>query len=228
MTGSTLLTYIFHRLMADLLSNGGKAEVFDRCKQLQVDLGWEFDPKCDPAYEMDAVAVLTNSGGHIRHRLDLVTYDSENLITLDGEEHPCSYDESVIGPATYGDQEVAPGVGRVEFLVDLSKTDKRVKVIHFALCLYWDETNLRDVRRSYNFGKLSNVYISFKEQSTGKELLRHQLNILNVNNCKGAVIGQLCRKGDSWRYAAKGIGLKNGWEDILNRFANAPMEALDF
>ena len=41
MTGSTLLTYIFHRLMADLLSNGGKAEVFDRCKQLQVDLGYE-------------------------------------------------------------------------------------------------------------------------------------------------------------------------------------------
>ena len=87
-TGSTLLTFIFHRLMADLLSNGGKAEVFDRCKQLQVDLGWEFDPMCDPSYEMDAVAVLTNSGGHIRHRLDLVTYESENLITLDGEEHP--------------------------------------------------------------------------------------------------------------------------------------------
>ena len=135
MTGSTLLTYIFHRLMAVLLSNGRQAEIIDRCKQLRVNLGWEFDPKCDPAYEMDAVAVLTNSGGHIRHRLDLVTYDSENLITLDGEEHPCSYDESVIGPATYGDQEVAPGVGRVEFLVDLSKINESRLSISPCVCI---------------------------------------------------------------------------------------------
>ena len=215
-------------MMAELLTTKGRADFLDTGKQLRVELGWQYDPSCDPPYELDVVAVLTNSGGHIRHRLDIVTYDSDNKIMLDGEEHSCSYDESVIGPAAYSDDEVAPGVGRNVLLVDLSKTDKRIKTIYFGLCLYWDETDLRDVRRSYHFGHLSNVYIALKDQQSGKELFRYRLDSLEANNCKGAELGKLYRKGDCWRFMPFIKGLKNGWDDILSRYANGPMEALDF
>lgn len=214
--------------MTEIVSARGKAESLGPCRQLTVEMGWESDPGCDPAYELDPVAVLTNSGGHIRHRLDLVVYDSDNTISIDGEEHPCSYDESVIGPSAFADVEVGPGVGRQTVLVDLNKTDDRVKTIFFALCLYWDESDARDKRRWYHFGQLSNVYIALRDRASGKVLCRHVINPRMVNNCKGVELGKLYRRGDGWRFMATDKGLQNGWEDILDRYANGPLEALDF
>ena len=214
--------------MAEVLAARDRVDILDQTWQLKIEMGWVSDPNCDPAYELDAVAVLTNSGGHIRHRLDLVTYDSENTITFNGEEHPCSYDESVIGPSAYEDDEVAPGVGRTTLFVDLHKTDERVKTILFALCLFWNETNPRDKRLQYHFGELSNIYISLKDQNTDQELVRFVLDPQAVNHCKGAERGKLYRRGDSWRFMAIEQGLKNGWEDIMDLYAKGPLESPDF
>lgn len=210
--------------MAINLIKGQRVQLDAALTQLKVQLGWHVNPKANPPFDLDASTFLLNSSGQVGCEEDFVFYGSKYTITTpDGETRPVSKDQSVLGSVDdLGDDNDESGEGKEEILVDLTKTDRDIFEIIFAVSIYWDKNDAMNAslapRVKYNFGQVRNAYIQIVNNKTDEVICRYDLDE-DFSTDKGVEFGRLYRRNGEWKFQAIGESHKDGLEPMVLKYA---------
>lgn len=204
--------------MAINLVKGQRVEV--GLTHIKVEMGWKVNPTANPPYDLDASTFLLGANGEIENEYDFVFYGSPNKTTVNGEERPCSIDQSVLGSVDdIGDDDDNSGEGNEEIEVDLTKTSSNVKEILFTVSIYFNPNDHNDPRIRYNFGQVRDAYILIKNANTDEVICRYDLDE-DFSTDKGVEFGRLYRRGTEWKFQAVGEAHKDGLEPIVRKYAS--------
>ena len=210
--------------MAINLIKGQRVQLGAALTQLKVQLGWRVNPNANPPFDLDASTFLLNSSGQIDCEENFVFYGSPNTLTMqDGTKRPVSKDHSVLGSVDdLGDDDDGSGEGNEEILVNLTKTDKSVQEILFAVSIYWDKNDTKSPslapRARYNFGQVRNAYIQIVNDKTNEVICRYDLDE-DFSTDKGVEFGRLYKRNGEWKFQAIGEPHKDGLEPMVRKYA---------
>lgn len=210
--------------MAINLVKGQRVQLNATLSNLKVQLGWMVNPNANPPYDLDASTFLLNSNGQVDCEEDFVFYGSNNKLKMkDGSMRPTSKDQSVIGSVDdLGDDDDGSGEGNEEILVDLTKTNKKVTEIIFAVSIYWSQEDAMNPtlasRMRYNFGQVRNAYIQIVNATNNETICRYDLDE-DFSTDKGVEFGRLYRRNGEWKFQAIGEPHKDGLEPMVRKYA---------
>ena len=211
--------------MAINLIKGQRVQLDATLSQLKVQLGWRVNPNANPPFDLDASTFLLRDNGQIGCEEDFVFYGSNNTMTMkDGSTRPVSKDQSVLGSVDdLGDDDDGSGEGSEEIFVDLTKTDRKVTEILFAVSIYWDKndekTSSLAPRTKYNFGQVRNAYIQIVNVANDEVICRYDLDE-DFSTDKGVEFGRLYRRNNEWKFQAIGEPHKDGLEPMVRKYAS--------
>ena len=99
-----------------------------------------------------------------------------------------------------------------EIFVDLSKLPEEYDRLVFVVNIY------QAVERKQHFGMIKNAFIRIVDNETNTELCRYNLSE-NYEGMYAMVVGEVYKKGDTWKFNAVGSGTKDtGLKDLSQRF----------
>ena len=205
------------------LEKGQRLQLEHSLSKIKVQLGWKVNPNANPPYDLDVSTFLLNTVGQVGCEEDFVFYGSNNTITMpDGKARPTSKDQSVIGSMDdLGDDD--DGEGSEEIDVDLTKTNRFVAEIVFAVSIYWDKNDENDPnlapRSKYNFGQVRNAFIQIVNAQNNTVICRYDLDE-DFSTEKGVEFGRLYRRNGEWKFQAIGEPHKDGLEPIVRKYAS--------
>lgn len=154
--------------------------------KVAVGLGWDVSAARGPAYDLDAMAVVVGSDGHLLSKGHLCFFNNKQ--TPDGSVR------------TLGDNLTGVGSGDDETIqVDLTRVDDRAQKIVFWVNIY-DAAN-----RKQSFEQVKNAFVRLYDQDTKKELCRFELKD-NFFLETAVEFAELNRVGNSWEFKAIGKG----------------------
>jgi tellurium resistance protein TerD len=73
------------------------------------------------------------------------------------------------------------------------------------------------IKKSQNFGQVSNAFIRIYDLDTNVEIAKYNLDE-NFSTETAIEFGRLYKKDNSWRFKAVGTGYNNGLQDFVNLF----------
>ncbi|MCO1659562.1 TerD family protein [Pseudonocardia humida] len=163
-----------------------------------VGLGWDVRTTTGADYDLDASAILLNSGGRVISDSHFVFFN--NLTSPDGTvEHT-------------GDNLTGEGEGDDEVIkVNLAAMAPEVDKIVFPVSIYD-----ADARRQ-SFGQVVNAYIRVVNETDGRELTRFDLSE-DASTETALVFGELYRRGPEWKFRAVGQGYASGLAGIARDY----------
>ncbi|WP_066942825.1 TerD family protein [Streptomyces lushanensis] len=183
------------------LAKGGNVSLSKEAPGLTavlVGLGWDARSTTGLDYDLDASALLVDSGGKVLSDQHFIFYN--NLKSPDGSvEHT-------------GDNLTGEGEGDDESLkVDLSAVPADVSKIVFPVSIHDAES------RGQSFGQVRNAFIRVVNQAGGAELARYDLSE-DAATETAMVFGELYRHGEEWKFRAVGQGYASGLAGIAADF----------
>ncbi|MBO2446431.1 TerD family protein [Actinomadura barringtoniae] len=183
------------------LAKGGNVSLTKAAPNLtavSVGLGWDVRATTGADFDLDASALLLNSGGKVMSDQHFVFFN--NLKSPDGSvEHT-------------GDNLTGEGEGDDESInVDLTGVPAECERIVFPVSIY-DADN-----RSQNFGQVRNAFIRIVDRSDNNELARFDLTE-DASTETAMVFGELYRHGGEWKFRAVGQGYASGLAGIATDF----------
>ena len=188
--------------MAISLQKGQKVDLTKgnpNLSKIVVGLGWDtnkYDGGAD--FDLDAAAFLLGSNGKVIRDEDFVFYN--NLKHDSG---------SVLH---MGDNLTGEGEGDDEQIkVDLSKVPSNIEKISFTVTIHEADS------RHQNFGQVSNAFIRIVDETTNREIIRHDLGE-DFSVETAVVVGELYRRGGEWKFNAIGSGFKGGLAALGRNF----------
>jgi len=200
--------------MAINLIKGERIEI--GLSRLEIELGWKVNPNADPSYDLDVSSFLLGDTGEIHFEEDFVFYRSPKTIITPEGKRPISKDGSVIGSVDdLGTDEDNDGSGQENVDVDLTKTSRHVQEIVFTASIYSENGKGNE---KYTFGQVRNAYISIKDQTSGDEICRYDLDE-DFSKAKAVEFGRLYRRDQVWKFQAIGEGFDGGLEFFVRKYA---------
>lgn len=180
--------------MAINLSKGGNVNLSKTAPSMnKVNLGLGWNPRATDgkAFDLDAVAFITDENGKVRVDGDFIFFNQK--------VSPCG---SVLHN---GDNRTGEGDGDDETIsVDLSKVPLDVAKIVFAVTIHEGQQNQQ------NFGMVDKAYIRvINQDANGEEVARFDLS--EDGSIEVAMIfGELYRHSGEWKFKAVGQGFSGG------------------
>ncbi|GAA2576620.1 TerD family protein [Actinomadura fulvescens] len=183
------------------LAKGGNVSLTKAAPDLtavSVGLGWDVRATTGADFDLDASALLLDSGGKVLSDEHFVFFN--NLRSPDGSvEHT-------------GDNLTGEGEGDDEVVtVDLAKVPVQCERIVFPVSIY-DADN-----RGQSFGQVRNAFIRIVNRADNNELARFDLTE-DASTETAMVFGELYRRNDEWKFRAVGQGYASGLAGIATDF----------
>lgn len=183
------------------LNKGGNVSLTKEAPGLTailVGLGWDARTTTGDEFDLDASALMVNSGGRILGDQYFVFFN--NLTSPDGSvEHT-------------GDNLTGEGEGDDEVIkVNLASVPGEVDKVVFAVSIY-DADNRRQ-----SFGQVRNAYIRVVNQTGGSEIARYDLSE-DASTETAMIFGEVYRSGADWKFRAVGQGYSTGLAGIARDF----------
>ncbi|MEU5881516.1 TerD family protein [Spirillospora sp. NPDC047279] len=183
------------------LAKGGNVSLTKAAPDLtavSVGLGWDVRATTGADFDLDASALLLNSGGKVLSDQHFVFFN--NLRSPDGSvEHT-------------GDNLTGEGEGDDEVVnVDLTTVPAECERIVFPVSIY-DADN-----RSQSFGQVRNAFIRIVNRADSNELARFDLTE-DASTETAMVFGELYRHNGEWKFRAVGQGYASGLAGIAMDF----------
>lgn len=168
-------------------------------KHLMVGLGWDvniFGSGAD--FDLDASAFMVSTNGKCPTDKEFIFYG--NL-------------EHTSGAVLHmGDNLTGEGEGDDEQIqVDLTKIPDNIDRVVFTVTIYEAET------RRQNFGQVSNAFIHIMDEDTGTDLIQYDLGE-DFSIETAVVVGELYRKGSTWKFNAVGSGFQGGLAALCGHY----------
>jgi tellurium resistance protein TerD len=187
--------------MSVSLSKGGNVSLTKQAPGLTaalVGLGWDARTTSGADFDLDASALLVNTGGKVLSDQHFVFFN--NLTSPDGSvEHT-------------GDNLTGEGEGDDEAIkVDLARVPADVDKIVFTVSIY-DAENRRQ-----SFGQVRNAFIRVVNQADGVEITRYDLSE-DASTETAMIFGEVYRNGPEWKFRAVGQGYESGLAGIARDF----------
>ncbi|MCU1616053.1 MAG: terD3 [Frankiales bacterium] len=187
--------------MSVSLSKGGNVSLTKQAPGLTaalVGLGWDARTTSGAGFDLDASALLVNTGGKVLSDQHFVFFN--NLTSPDGSvEHT-------------GDNLTGEGEGDDEAIkVDLARVPADVDKIVFTVSIY-DAENRRQ-----SFGQVRNAFIRVVNQADGVEITRYDLSE-DASTETAMIFGEVYRNGPEWKFRAVGQGYESGLAGIARDF----------
>ncbi|MFG2374500.1 TerD family protein [Streptomyces sp. NPDC048504] len=187
--------------MGVTLAKGGNVSLSKAAPNLTnvlIGLGWDARSTTGADFDLDASALLLNSGGRVLGDEYFVFYNQ--LKSPEGSvEHT-------------GDNLTGEGEGDDEsILVDLLKVPANCDKITFPVSIH-DADN-----RGQTFGQVSNAFIRVVNQADGQELARYDLSE-DASTETAMIFGELYRYQGEWKFRAVGQGYASGLRGIAMDF----------
>ena len=189
-------------IMGINLSKGGKIDLSKEAPGLEnvvIGLGWDANASDTGAeFDLDASVFMLGENGKTKVDKDLVFYN--NLTSPDG------------AVVHQGDNRTGEGDGDDESIeITLSKISPDVKEMVFVVTI--DDAE----KRAQNFGQVTNAFIRLVDKTTGKEILKYELD--EDYSAETAIeFGKLYRKDGSWRFGAVGSGFNAGLQGFVDKY----------
>ena len=184
------------------LSKGGNVsltkEAGGNLTAVTVGLGWDARTTTGDGFDLDASALLCNSGGKVRTDNDFVFYG--NLATADGSV--THQGDNLTGEGDGDDEQVK---------VDLKAVPADVDKIVFPVSIY------EAGKRGQSFGQVRNAFIRIVNEAGGAELARYDLSE-DASTETAMIFGELYRNGAEWKFRAVGQGYQSGLAGIATDF----------
>ncbi|MFC5750112.1 TerD family protein [Actinomadura rugatobispora] len=183
------------------LAKGGNVSLTKAVPDLTavaVGLGWDVRATTGADFDLDASALLLDSGGKVLSDQHFVFFN--NLRSPDGSvEHT-------------GDNLTGEGEGDDEVInVDLRAVPAGCDRIVFPVSIYDADS------RAQNFGQVRNAFIRIVNRSDGNELARFDLTE-DASTETAMVFGELYRHSGEWKFRAVGQGYASGLAGIAMDF----------
>ena len=187
--------------MSVSLSKGGNVSLTKQAPGLTaalVGLGWDARTTSGAGFDLDASALLVNTGGKVLSDQHFVFFN--NLTSPDGSvEHT-------------GDNLTGEGEGDDEAIkVDLARVPADVDKIVFTVSIS-DAENRRQ-----SFGQVRNAFIRVVNQADGVEITRYDLSE-DASTETAMIFGEVYRNGPEWKFRAVGQGYESGLAGIARDF----------
>lgn len=188
--------------MAVCLKKGQKVDLTKSnpgLSRITVGLGWDvnhYDGGYD--FDLDASAFLLDAKGKVSQDKDFVFYSNP-------------VDPS--GAVRYGgDNKTGEGEGDDEqIMVNLITIPANIEKIAFTVTIY------EASERRQNFGQVSNAYVRIVDDSTGRELIRYDLEE-DFSIETAVVVGEIYRHNGEWKFNAIGSGFQGGLAALCSNF----------
>jgi tellurium resistance protein TerD len=183
------------------LNKGGNVSLSKEAPGLTaviVGLGWDPRTTSGADFDLDASALMCNTGGKILSDGHFVFFN--NLSSPDGSvEHS-------------GDNLTGGGDGDDEQIkINLAAIPAECDKVVFPVSIYEAES------RGQNFGQVRNAFIRIVNQSGGTEITRYDLSE-DASSETAMVFGELYRNGSEWKFRAVGQGYSAGLKGIALDF----------
>jgi len=183
------------------LNKGGNVSLSKEAPGLTaviVGLGWDPRTTSGADFDLDASALMCNTGGKILSDGHFVFFN--NLTSPDGSvEHS-------------GDNLTGGGDGDDEQIkINLAAVPAECDKVVFPVSIYEAES------RGQNFGQVRNAFIRIVNQSGGTEITRYDLSE-DASSETAMVFGELYRNGSDWKFRAVGQGYAAGLKGIALDF----------
>ena len=183
------------------LNKGGNVSLSKEAPGLTaviVGLGWDPRTTSGADFDLDASALMCNTGGKILSDGHFVFFN--NLTSPDGSvEHS-------------GDNLTGGGDGDDEQIkINLAAVPAECDKVVFPVSIYEAES------RGQNFGQVRNAFIRIVNQSGGTEITRYDLSE-DASSETAMVFGELYRNGSEWKFRAVGQGYSAGLKGIALDF----------
>ncbi len=183
------------------LNKGGNVSLSKEAPGLTaviVGLGWDPRTTSGADFDLDASALMCNTGGKILSDGHFVFFN--NLTSPDGSvEHS-------------GDNLTGGGDGDDEQIkINLAAVPAECDKVVFPVSIYEAES------RGQNFGQVRNAFIRIVNQSGGTEITRYDLSE-DASSETAMVFGELYRNGSEWKFRAVGQGYAAGLKGIALDF----------
>lgn len=191
--------------MAINLSKGGNINLSKTAPTMnKVDLGLGWNPRATDgqAFDLDAIAFLTDENGKVRSDTDFIFFNQKS-----------SACNSVVHN---GDNRTGEGDGDDETIsVHLSKVPQDVAKVVFAVTIHEGEKN------GQNFGQVDRAYIRvINKDSNGEEVARFDLSEDGSTEV-AMIFGELYRHSGEWKFKAVGQGFNGGLGALASSFGVA-------
>ncbi|GGE96357.1 TerD family protein [Flavobacterium limi] len=183
--------------MAINLQKGQRENI--NAPKFTIGLGWDTNnSSTGSGFDLDASVFILGDNGKILSDSHFVFYNNLK-----------SPDEAVIHT---GDNLTGDGDGDDEQVkIDLTKINPSVKEICIVVTIH-DAVN-----RKQNFGQVRNSFIRIVDDSNNTEMVKYELE--EDFSIETAVeFGRIYNKDGQWKFEAKGVGMKGGLEDYLNKY----------
>lgn len=185
------------------LSKGGNVSLTKQAgaaglTNVTVGLGWDARTTTGAGFDLDASALLLNTGGKVVSDGHFVFFN--NLKSPDGSvEHT-------------GDNLTGEGEGDDEVIkVAIASVPQDVDKIVFVVSIYEAE------QRAQSFGQVRNAYIRVVNDADSQELARYDLSE-DASTETAMNFGELYRNGAEWKFRALGQGYATGLAGIARDF----------
>lgn len=183
--------------MAINLQKGQRENI--NAPKFTIGLGWDTNnSSTGSGFDLDASVFILGDNGKILSDSHFIFYNNLK-----------SPDESVIHT---GDNLTGDGDGDDEQVkIDLTKINPSVKEICIVVTIH-DAVN-----RKQNFGQVRNSFIRIVDDSNNTVMVKYELE--EDFSIETAVeFGRIYNKDGQWKFEAKGVGMKGGLEDYLNKY----------
>ncbi len=184
------------------LSKGGRVNLSKEVPSLQnigVGLGWDTNISDSGAdFDLDASVFMIDASGKVPEDKYFVFYN--NLQSPDG------------AIVHQGDNRTGEGEGDDESLtIDLKKINPSITELVFVVTI--DDA----IKKSQNFGQVSNAFIRIYDLDTNVEIAKYDLD--EDFSAETAIeFGRLYQRDNSWRFKAVGTGYNNGLQGFVDLF----------
>ncbi|HEY7008694.1 MAG TPA: TerD family protein [Jatrophihabitantaceae bacterium] len=187
--------------MSVSLTKGGNVSLSKQAPGLtavDVGLGWDVRTTSGADFDLDASALLVDTGGKILSDQHFVFFN--NLTSPDGSvQHT-------------GDNLTGEGEGDDEVIkVNLSAVPGEADKIVFAVSIYDAET------RRQSFGQVRNAFIRVVNEAGGAEIARYDLTE-DASTETAMIFGEVYRNQNEWKFRAVGQGYSTGLAGIARDF----------
>ncbi|MFF2482420.1 TerD family protein [Paenibacillus sp. NPDC058071] len=180
------------------LMKGQKADITKNnpsISNLVIGMGWSSGAGID----VDFSAFLLRSNGKVAGDSDLIFYsnprDTSGAIALVGENK----------------RNLAGRVDQEQVAIRIREVPQAIDRISFTLTIYEGEA------RRQSFSSVNGAYIRVVDETTGREILRYDLE-KNFSIETAIVVGDLYRYNGEWKFNAIGSGYSGGLAALCNSF----------
>ncbi len=160
-----------------------------------VELSWDIN-RCGSEFDLDISAFLCNEHGIVKEKEDFVFYNNLS-----------NNSKSVI---YIGDNRTGEG-NKEQIKIDFSRMPENIKRIAITVTIF----NAKE--RSQNFGKISNAYVRFIDETTDNELLKYDLSE-GFSSETAIVICEIYNYNGDWNFKDVGCGHEGGLSALCRSF----------